>query len=103
MAIYYLMIEATPGSSNPESKEFGGAFVNCWIKATTKKDALKRAKEYITEENWMFIKAEEIWVAHRKNYIDLPDSLECYDEACETGFSAIFNTWSIDENNNNES
>ena len=103
MAIYYLMIEATPNSSNPERKELGGAYINCWVKATTQKDALKKVKEYICEENWSFIKLEDIWVAQRQNYTDLPDSLECYDEACENGLSAIFNTWPIDENSNNES
>ena len=103
MAIYYLMIEATPNSNNPESKEFGGAYVNCWVKASTQKDALKKAKEYIKVENWMFIKNEDIWEAQRQSYIDLPESLECYDEACKIGLSAIFNTWPIEEDNNNKS
>ena len=58
MTIYYLMIEAIPCRNNPESKEFGGAFVNCWVKASTQKEALKRVQEYIKSENWMFIKTE---------------------------------------------
>lgn len=49
--IYYIMIEAVPKSNNPESKEFGGAFVNCWVKSETKKDAIIRAEKYIDEEN----------------------------------------------------
>ena len=44
MPIYYLMIEAIPCRNNPESKEFGGAFVNCWVKASKQKDALKEFK-----------------------------------------------------------
>ena len=99
MAIYYIMIEATPNSSNPESKEYGGAYINCWVKATTQREALKKAKEYIREENWAFIKTEDIWIAQRQNYFDLPESLVCYDEACETGLSAIFYTWPIDDDN----
>ena len=103
MAIYYIMIEAIPNSNNPERNEFGGAYINCWVKASTQKEALKRAKDYIKNENWMFIKTEDIWEAQRQSYIDLPESLECYDEACKIGLSAIFNTWPIDEDNNNES
>lgn len=95
MAIYYIMIEAAPNRSNPESKEFAGAYINCWVKASTQKEALKQAKEYIKDENWKFIKTEDLWEAQRQSYIDLPESLECYDEACEIGFSAIFNTWPI--------
>ena len=103
MAIYYIMIEAIPNSNNPERNEFGGAYINCWVKASTQKEALKKAKEYINDENWMFIKNEDIWEAQRQSYIDLPESLECYDEACKIGLSAIFNTWPIEEDNNNKS
>ena len=103
MAIYYIMIEATPDSSNPESKKIGGAYINFWVSASTQKDALKRAKEYIKNEKWMFIKMEDIWEAQRQAYIDLPQSLECYDEACKIGLSAIFNTWPVDEEDNSES
>ena len=97
------MIEAIPCRNNPESKEFGGAFVNCWVKASAQEDALKRVQEFIKNENWIFMKVEDIWEAQRQSYIDLPDSLECYDEACEIGLSAVFNTWPIDGDNNNKS
>ncbi len=99
MVIYYLMIEAVPSRNNPESNEFGGAYINCWVKASTQKDALNRAKDYINGENWTYIKTEDIWEAQRLSYIDLPDSLECYDEACKNGLSAIFNTWPVGEDN----
>ena len=101
MTIYYLMIEAIPKLHNPECNEFGGAFINCWVKASTQKDALNRAKEYINKKDWMFIKTDDIRIAQRQSYIDLPDSLECYDEACKFGLSAIFNTWPIYEDNVN--
>lgn len=97
MSIFYLMIEAVPKQSNPESKEFGGAFINLWVKATTKNEALKKAKNYIDNVNWKFVNAEEISVVQRSKYIDKPDSLECYDEACENGLGAIFYTWAIGE------
>ena len=47
MAIYYIMIEAAPNNSNPESKEFGGAYINCWVKASTQKEALKKFDELL--------------------------------------------------------
>ena len=101
MMIYYFILEAIPCHSNPESNEFGGAYINCWVKAPTQKEALEKAKEYIKGENWMFIKVEDAWEAQRQAYVDLPDSLECYDDACKNGMSAIFNTWPIDENHTN--
>lgn len=89
------MVEATPNRNNPENKEFGGAYVNCWVKATTKNHALSIVKKYIDEENWLFVKTKDIFIAQRHLYLDEPDSLECYDEACKKGLSAIFYTWPI--------
>jgi len=97
MKIYYFMMEAVPNRNNPESKEFGGAFISCWVKAATKKEAASKAKKNIDEENWRFIRTEESFVAQRDLYLELPYSLECYDEACENGIAAIFHTWPIDE------
>ena len=97
MAIYYLMTEVVPKRNNPESKEFGGAYINCWVNAATQKDALSKVKEYIDEEDWTFIKTEDIFLAQRHLYLDEPDSLECYDEACKNGISAMFYTWPIDD------
>jgi len=97
MNIYYIMIEAVPRSDNPESRELGGAYINCWVKAATQKEALIKAREYVDWENWIFIKTEDVFIAQRHFYFDEPASLECYDEACESGISAAFYTWPIDE------
>ena len=97
MNIYYLMIEAVPKRNTPEYKEFGGAYINCWVKAATQSIALKKAKECINNEHWKHIKLEDIWVAYSDLYADTPESLDCYNEACEKGFSAIYYTWPIDD------
>ena len=95
MMIYYLMVEAVPHHNNPESKEYGGAYINCWVKADTPADAMSKVKEYIHEQNWHFIKAEDTFTVQRERYIDEPDSLECYDNALQYGLDAIFYTWPI--------
>ena len=93
MIIYYLMAEAVPHHNNPESKEYGGAYVNCWVKADTSTDALSKFKEYILEQRWSFIKLEDIFTVQREQYLDDPDSLESYDNAVQYGLGAIFHTW----------
>ena len=100
MEIYYLLVEAVPDRNNPERQEFGGAYINCWVKATTKEDAVTRTKAYIAAENWTFVKILDVFIAQKQLYADEPDSAVCYDEACENGISAIFYTWSIDPDNN---
>lgn len=96
MDIYYLMIEAIPNKDNAESEEVGGAYINFWVKAKTKENALIKAKKYVDEVNWKSIKVEDTLIAKRDLYIDEPDSLDGYDEAYENGIAAIFYTWPID-------
>lgn len=97
MNIFYFMIEAVPNESNPESLQYSGAYVNVWVKAATKNAALAKAKQHLFDENWSFIRLEEAFIAQRAQYEELPESLECYDTACESGLASIFYTWPLDE------
>lgn len=97
MAVYYLMMEAVPKPDNPEGRELGGAYVNCWVRAASKRAAEKKAREYIDAENWVYIKTEEAFIPDRRSYLDELDSLKCYDAACENGISAVFYTWPVHE------
>ena len=92
MFIYYLMVEAVPHHNNPESKKYGGAYINCWVKADTPTQALRKAKEYIYQQNWVFIKAEDTFTVQREGYIEEPDSLQGYDNALQYGLDAVFYT-----------
>ena len=97
MKIWYLMIEAVPNDDNEESKICRGAYVNFWVKAETIREAVKKAKQYIDEENWSFMRTMDSSVAQRESCAHDPDSLEGYDEACEFGIAAAFYTWETDE------
>ena len=52
MSIFYFLIEAVPMKNNPESEYLDGAFINCWVKADSTKDAIKKAKAYVKWEKW---------------------------------------------------
>ena len=94
MEIYYVMTEAVPNPGNPESKDVGGAYINCFVNAASKEDAIIKVKEYINAENWEFFQVKDIFIAKRDMYTDEPESLECYDEASQYGLGAVFYTWS---------
>ena len=97
MSIYYFLIEAVPMKSNPESETIGGGYINCWVKADSTKDAIKKAKEYVRWEKWKWLNAEDMYTVEREEYVDDPESLESYDIACEYGVGANLYTWAIDE------
>lgn len=96
MRIYYLLLEGRPFIDNEEREEVAGAYINCWIKAKDETTAKDKATEYVASEGWEIVNIEEIFIAKRERYADLPESLECYEQAIHCGVGAIFNTWSID-------
>lgn len=97
MDIYYLLIEAKPSKDNDERKEFGGAFVNCWVKTQDQNVATNKANNYILSEGWEIINIEEIFLTSRAQYNDEYDLQACYDLACENGVAAIFNTYPVED------
>lgn len=97
MAIYYVMIEGKPNDNNPESAETKGAYIDVWVMSELLEDAVHKAKDYVEQEDWTVISLEESTEVLREDYVDDPDLLECYDEACENGISALFYTWDSEE------
>ena len=91
MKIFYYMVEAVPHKNNPDYKQYEGAYVNCWVKAASRMEALSKIKEYLkNEENWLYTKTEEVCVVRREQYLDIPESLAAFDYACENGLSVQF-------------
>lgn len=97
MAIYYVMIEGKPKNTNPESEEVKGAFIDIWVMTDTVENAIQKAKDYVDQEEWAVVSLNESSEVIREGYIDDPDLLECYDEACVKGISALFYTWDSEE------
>jgi hypothetical protein len=88
-------MEAIPLQNNAESREFAGAFINCWVNTEVKKTAEINAVKYVKSEGWKVINIEEIFIAERKRYLDEPTSLKCFDQAVKYGAAAIFYTWPV--------
>lgn len=97
MEIYYLFIEGKPNIKNIEDNDMAGGYINCWVKAKDKTHAVESAVKYILDQQWELIDIEEIYVVQRDKYLEDPNSLECYDQAKQSGLGAIFYTWSEDE------
>lgn len=95
MNIYYIFIEAKPLLNNEESKEFAGAYINCWVNTKDEATAKEKAIEYVYDQGWEVLNIEEIFITNKERYIDEPDSLECFNQAIYQGIGAIFYTWPI--------
>ena len=95
MNIFYFLFEGKPKLDNEERNELAGAYINCWVKAKDETTAKNKAIHYINDQGWDVDTFEETFIVSRERYIDLPDSLECFDLAENCGVGAIFNTWPI--------
>ena len=97
MQIYHLLIEGKPSITIEETQEIGGAFVNVWVRATDRSTAKAEAINYLNAQDWEVVNIiEEKRIVRRIRYIDVPESLECYDEAIHCGIGALFHIWRSD-------
>lgn len=94
MNVYYVFMESIPLSNNEESKEFAGAFVNCWVYTKDENSARNKAINYVKNQGWKVINIEDIFISDSEMYDDEPDSLECFNQAIESGVGATFYIWS---------
>ncbi len=66
MSIFYMMVEARLLPENEESKELGGAYINCWIKSKDEPSAKRIVSEYVFDEGWEIIDIEKSSVVTRE-------------------------------------
>ncbi|HTR55618.1 MAG TPA: barstar family protein [Kofleriaceae bacterium] len=92
--LFFLQYEARP-TARLDGQDLGGAFVNCWIKAKSARDANEIAIALIGEDGWSVISHEEVG----------PTSLATASEndapfvaqACVDGAVFDYHTWPVDE------
>ncbi len=93
MEIYYLLLEASPTLDHEEYNEIGGAFINCWAKASNPEHAKNIVVETLSKYYWNVSKIDENFMVNEEFYKDNPESLECFKQACREGEYYIFNEW----------
>ena len=90
-------MEIIPSKDNDED-DCVGAYANCFVKAPSIDVAINTAEKYIEEQKWIVKSIEETASVEREEYVNDIESLDAYDEACEYGVSAVFYTWSEEDN-----
>jgi hypothetical protein len=91
--LYLVTIEATPLSSTEAFEQFGGAFVNVYIPASTEDEALKTAQEEITRSGWQCVSIESLLYVTRDDYVEDEEGREHFEQALLDGAVLVFNTF----------
>jgi len=92
MGIYFLAFAARPGESLEESKRFGGAHINCWVRAGTASEAQTTAAADIKARGWII---ETVESEPRVEAQPPASALEYFEEAKIDGSCYVFHTWPI--------
>ena len=88
MKIYYFLFEVAP---DEHFKESGGAFVNCWVRSDSKREAERIAVGAIRNDGWYIQSLHDSFIAEKDRYEDDPEILELYEQAEIEGESYLFN------------
>lgn len=101
--VFLITIEAKPKPETDESKEYAGAFCNCYVNADDLRTAERRAVQIMDECNWIPFRFDEWTIVSRKFYDDWKplnegdtDVREYVDQALIDGEVLVEHTFPID-------
>jgi len=94
MPIFYVQFEALPNPGSHDFKEFGGAYVNCWVSASSETQAKDIARKSIGEAQWHVVAVEEeVREVNEQYYSENIEGLEHYEQALLDGECYVFHRW----------
>lgn len=68
--VFLITIEAKPKLGSKESREFAGAYCNCWVNAEDLRTAERRTVQIMKENNWIAYRFDEWSLVDSEFYRD---------------------------------
>jgi hypothetical protein len=97
MTVFYLQFEAAPHPLSEHFAQCGGAYVNCWVNASTVPQAQKLATNAIVENGWLIVGVEERgYEVTEQWYLDDDETLEYFEQANTDGECYVFHQWPVE-------
>jgi hypothetical protein len=93
--LYLITVEALPNPGTEDFEEYGGAFVNVYIRETSEASALGAAEQEVASAGWSCKAVESVEYVTREDFIDDPDGLENFLEALKDGVVTVFHTYPV--------
>jgi hypothetical protein len=93
--LFFLTLKASPRPDHPEYGEVDGAFVSCWVNEPTCHLAEAAARAEIESAGWDVLELDTARNVTREEYLDKPESLALFDQACIDGWVLTFHTWPV--------
>ena len=93
----FLMFEGEQDPSFPHKEEFGGAFINCWIKNQTSQNAIYVSKGWIEKSGWKIKQIEDHKIVTEQDYENGEDGREYFEQALIDEEVFVFHTFSKEQ------
>jgi hypothetical protein len=97
MTIYYMLYEAEPLPKSEDFETCGGAYVNCWVRAESQREAEGKAFTAIEEAGWKILCVEEECCEVTESwYSEDEEGREHYEQAVADGECYVFHQWPLE-------
>lgn len=93
--VHVVQFEAAPMPGNPADGATG-AYVNIYVRTSSKTEALETAYREIQEAGWQVLNNEGISSICDENISDTADNREYYEQCLLDGVVLVFHTWGKD-------
>jgi hypothetical protein len=93
--MWYFVLKVSPKPDTENAKEFGGAYVNCWIDFREQIGAEHLAKFYLDQEGWQYDKTEEANWVEKEDYDDDSAGMEHFLGALTNSACFVINSWGV--------
>jgi hypothetical protein len=93
--LYLVTIEAEPNAGTDDFREFGGAYINVYIREISEAAALATAQREVAEAGWICKSIEKVEYVTRDDFTDEHEDLESFEQALVDGVVLDFYTFPI--------
>jgi hypothetical protein len=93
--LFLVTLVARPREHTHAFREFSGAYVNAWIDAPSKDQALDRAQREVSDSGWTVETVESVAAVQRTDYQEGDPALEYFDQALTDREVVVFHTWPV--------
>ena len=94
MPIFYVQFEAIPKPESDDFNECGGAYVNCWVNASSEIQANEIARKAVEEIQWQVVAIEEeCHEVDEHYYSENTEGLEHYRQVILDGECYVYHQW----------
>jgi hypothetical protein len=95
--VFYVQYEAAPSSGSEHFDTAGGAYVNCWVRASSEREAREQTSAAIKESGWIVLAVEDqCREVTERAYAESDEGLDHYRQAVMDGECYVFHQWPVE-------